>query len=161
MKYLLVIAVLLSVGMAKGETMSQMERIKSVFTNLNANNSEILDSFYDKKVHFEDPLGLHNGIQSVKDYYKNLYKNVTFIEFIYTNTISEGNKHTLIWTMNLRTKGLNNGEIISLDGNSVIIFNEENLVSYHRDYFDMGEFIYEHIPGLGWVIKKIKSKLKE
>jgi hypothetical protein len=139
--------------------MSQMERIKSAFTNMNARNVEILDQFYDEKIHFQDPLGVHKGRDSVKSYYANIYKNVTFIEFEYTNTISEGNKHLLVWTMNLKAKGLNSGELVSLAGNSVIIFNEKNLVSYHRDYFDIGEFIYEYIPILGWVIKKIKKKL--
>jgi hypothetical protein len=45
-------------------------------------------------------------------------------------------------------------------GNSHIVFNEENLVSYHRDYFDMGEFIYDHVPVLNFVVKKVKERLK-
>jgi hypothetical protein len=138
-----------------------MERIQYAFTNLNASNTHILDEFYAEDVHFEDPLGVHSGRDSVKKYYENLYKNVTYIKFIYTNTISEGNKHLLVWTMELKAKGLNSGEMVKVDGNSVIEFDENNLVSYHRDYFDMGEFIYDHIPGLSWVIQKIKSMLKK
>ena len=144
---------------AQGEDMSQMDRIKSAFTNLSASNLDILDGFYDKNTHFEDPLGAHKGLDSVKAYYGNLYKNVTYINFNYTNTISDGNRHLLVWTMELKADGLKSGGLVTLDGNSVIIFNERNLVSYHRDYFDMGEFIYEHIPVLGWVIQKVKSKL--
>ena len=62
--------------------------------------------------------------------------------------------------MILSAPGLNNGEEVTLEGNSYIKFNENNLVIYHRDYFDMGEFIYEHIPVLGWTLKKIKNKLR-
>lgn len=159
MKAVLIAMILFMSPLSWGEEMSQMERIQSAFTNLNANNVEILDGFYDENTHFEDPLGVHKGLQSVKDYYANLYRNVTYIKFEYTNTMSDGNKHLLVWTMKLKAKGLNSGEMVTLDGNSVIIFNDKNLVSYHRDYFDMGEFIYEHIPVLGWAIKKIKSRM--
>lgn len=146
---------------AIGETMSQMDRIKDVFNRLRADNLEILDQFYSEEVQFIDPLGLHQGRQSVKDYYGNLYKNVTEIHFEFLDAISDGDKHVLVWKMHLKAKGLNSGETVTLDGNSVIRFNQDNLVSYHRDYFDMGEFIYEHIPLLGSLISFIKGKLKQ
>ena len=38
--------------------------------------------------------------------------------------------------------------------------NEESLAFFHRDYFDLGEMVYERLPGVGWVIKKVKNRLK-
>ena len=74
--------------------------------------------------------------------------------------ISTGNKHVYVWLMKLKASGLKNGEEVQLHGTSVIHFNDNNLVDYHRDYYDMGEFIYEHIPVLGFVIRKSKDSLK-
>jgi hypothetical protein len=62
--------------------------------------------------------------------------------------------------MSLTADGLNGGKPILLQGNSYIKFSDDNLVVYHRDYFDMGEFIYEHVPVIGWIIKKVKAKLR-
>jgi steroid 5-alpha reductase family enzyme len=145
---------------AKEDTLNQQERIKHVFKTLRADNLNILDGFYDPKTVFVDPIGSHNGIQSVKDYYQNLYQNVKSIDFAFSDIVSNGDTHVLIWTMTLEAEGLNGGKPIFLEGNSYIKFNEANLVAYHRDYFDMGEFIYEHVPVLGWTIKKIKDRLK-
>ena len=145
---------------ASGAPMQQQDKIKHVFNTLRANNIQILDDFYAPDTKFIDPLGTHNGINSVKDYYRNLYSNVKNIHFKYNDIVSAGNTHVLLWTMTLTTDGLNSGKPISLEGNSYIKFNEANLVSYHRDYFDMGEFVYEHIPVLGWTIKKVKNKLR-
>lgn len=156
----LIITILLISSSAYGVNMDQMDRIKKVFTDLRADNIDILDGFYSPEVEFIDPLGTHKGRDSVKKYYKNLYQNVTFIEFIFLDTISDKDKHVLVWKMNLKAKNLNSGQMVSLHGNSVIKFDSQNLVSYHRDYFDMGEFLYEHIPVLGWIIKKIKTHLK-
>ena len=145
---------------ALGDPMQQEEKIKYIFNTLRADNIEILNDFYASNTKFIDPIGTHEGIQSVKSYYKNLYSNVKHIHFKFNDLISTGSTHVLIWTMTLTAEGLNGGKPISLEGNSHIKFNEANLVTYHRDYFDMGEFIYEHIPVLGWTVKKVKSKLR-
>ncbi len=29
----------------------------------------------------------------------------------------------------------------------------------HKDYYDLGEMVYEHVPILGFIIRKIKGKL--
>lgn len=156
-----IIAINPSNSFAAGASMQQQEKMKNVFNTLRADNIQILDDFYDPKVTFIDPLGMHPGIDSVKSYYKNLYKNVKEINFKFKNIISSGNSHVLIWTMTLKADGLNGGVPIVVEGNSHIEFNDKNLVIYHRDYFDMGEFIYEHVPVLSFVIKQIKTRLKE
>lgn len=160
----IILALILFIGsfnsMANGVPMQQQEKIKYVFDNLRADNIQILNDFYAKDTTFIDPLGTHNGIQSVKNYYQNLYKNVKSIKFTYKDLVSNGNTHALYWTMTLSADGLNGGSPIILEGNSYIKFNEAGLVSFHRDYFDMGEFIYEHVPVMSWLVKKVKDKLR-
>lgn len=148
-------------ALAKGNEMLQQEKIKNVFSSLNANNTNILDDFYDKNTHFIDPIGEHQGINEVKNYYKNLYTNVENIKFDFLDLVTNGSTHVLVWKMTLVTKKLNNGKPIIVFGTSHIKFNDQDLVIYHRDYFDMGEFIYENVPFLGWTIKKIKERLKD
>ena len=138
----------------------QIVRIENIFNNLRADKMQILDEFYAKDVVFVDPLGEHAGLDSVKGYYKNLYQNVTSIRFDFTDSITQGNQHTVIWKMILKAEGLNGGDEVTMEGNSVIKYNSENKVIYHRDYFDMGEFVYENVPVLKWVINVIKNKLR-
>ncbi len=66
----------------------------------------------------------------------------------------------LVWRMDLRARGLKRGELVQLDGVSHIRFNADNLVDYHRDYFDMGQFVYEHVPVLGWAVRRVKKRLE-
>jgi hypothetical protein len=55
---------------------------------------------------------------------------------------------------------LNGGEPIAIEGNSIIKFGgPEDKVVYHRDYFDVGAMVYEHIPVLGWGVRTVKEKL--
>lgn len=138
----------------------QAQQIEKVFNELRADNIEILNDFYDKKALFIDPIGEHKGLDAVKDYYRGIYQGVEDIRFEFSEIISNENHHVAVWKMILVTPNLNSGKPVILHGNSVIKFNESGLVSYHRDYFDMGEFIYQHIPILGSLIKYIKNRLK-
>lgn len=156
---LTLLSLLLSISCFGGQ-MEQRKKIENVFNNLRADKLDILDSFYAKDVKFVDPLGTHSGLQSVKDYYAKLYKTVTEIRFETQDLISQEDKHVYVWKMVLKADGIKGGKEVSLEGTSVIKFNSNDLVIYHRDYFDMYEFIYQHIPFVSWVTKKVNQKLK-
>lgn len=135
--------------------------IRQVFNDLRASNTEILDSFYAQDIVFEDPLGQINGVNAMKAYYQAMYKNVQDIRFVFKDDAINGDRHLSTWVMYLRAKGLNGGEEVTVHGVSELEFqSESNLVIYHRDYFDMGEFLYQHIPVLGSVIRLVRKQLE-
>jgi len=140
---------------------ARSERIHAIFNGLDKNTMDLLPGFYHERAVFIDPLGRKVGLLKIRQYYEHLYENVDSIRFDFTNEVKEGDTHTVVWTMHLRAPKLNGGEEFSLDGNSVIRFDPEtNKVIYHRDYYDMGEFIYERIPLLKLIIGYIKSRLE-
>src|SRR5690606_23520198 len=128
-------------------TAQRSQMIRQVFNELRATNTEILDSFYTPDVVFEDPLGQINGLGSMKEYYQAMYKNVQDIRFEFKDDAINGDRHLSTWVMYVRAKGLNGGEEIAVHGVSELEFQaQSSLVIFHRDYFDMGEFLYQHIP---------------
>lgn len=137
------------------------EKIDRIFNAVSKDNVDVVDEFYDSNVRFIDPLGEHQGIESVKAYYANLYRAVQEIRFEFHRHATEGQKVSSEWTMYLRASGLNGGDEIQLDGVSFFEFDEASgKVSYHRDYFDMGAFVYEQVPVLRSIIRFVKAKLK-
>jgi hypothetical protein len=136
---------------------------KSFFTNLSVDTIDLIDQFYDPEAHFEDPLGQHHGVTLIKQYYHHLYKQVISIEFDFDDHVisSDGQTETLIWTMHL-VSGLKQGQPLDLNGASHLRRGgAENRVVYHRDYFDMGEFVYEHIPVLKSLVHFVKRKMTQ
>jgi hypothetical protein len=138
---------------------SRSERIERAFNTLTKDNLEILDGFYAADIHFEDPLGKIDSLEDLKAYYAGMYENVQEITFEFAEEIAEGETHVVVWTMRMKVKGLNKGDEIAVDGNSVIRFGADDLVVYHRDYFDVGEMVYEHVPLVRMLVKKIKKRL--
>ncbi len=134
---------------------------KEFFSKLSASNIQLVDDFYDVNVNFRDPLGEIKGVGAVKEYYAGLYKNVQSVRFDFDKQLQSGNEEVLFWTMYLKAKSLNGGEEFAVTGNSHIIFSSQSQKCiYHRDYFDMGEFIYERVPVLKSVISLVKDRLK-
>lgn len=136
-----------------------LERAKKFFNDLNKDTMDLVDEFYDQDIVFKDPLVSFNNGQSLKDYYKGLYHQVTFIRFTFQNEVVSGSQCSFSWTMEM-TCGLNKGKPMTVDGISTIRFGgKEGKAVYHRDYYDMGEFVYERIPVVKSVIKLIKKKM--
>ena len=140
--------------------MKTATRIKKAFNAYNGKNQEVLDKLYHQDVVFEDPITKVEGLEELKAYYSHAYANVRSIKFDFKNIIEAGNTFTCEWDMHLKAKMLNFGRKITVRGLSLLEFDEESSkVIHHRDYLDLGEMVYEQIPGVASVVKIIKSQL--
>ncbi len=141
--------------------MSQHQpKIEAFFNQLRKDRLELVDQFYSPDVFFQDPLGDIQGRDKLRAYYKNLYESVLDIRFEFRNIGSVENRAFAPWIMHLRAPKLKRAQWISVAGISEIEFDSRSgQATYHRDYFDMGAFIYEHIPVLGSVVRAIRGRL--
>jgi hypothetical protein len=145
-----------------GQTMNDMnnrQKLQYLFEHLNKDTMHLVDEFYHSDIEFHDPIGTVNGVKKMRRYYERMYQGVTSIKFEFTNFVESGDDLVGIWKMTLVTPNLKGGEPVVVDGNSVVKFKNGKAI-YHRDYFDMGVFIYENIPVLGFMVKKIKNRFK-
>ncbi len=140
--------------------LSNKDKITYFFQNLTKDKLHLVTEFYHPQVKFIDPVETLDSAEKIKAYYAGMYKNVKTIKFDFSEFHEAGKTVVAVWTMTLETEKLNSGNPIKVDGNSVITFDEQGKAIYHRDYFDMGAFIYEHVPVVGYFVRKIKSKMK-
>lgn len=143
--------------------MRVLDKFKKMYSDLSELNVDDLATLYHPDIEFIDPITTHTGLSSVKGYFLNLLKTSETCTFTIHDTIENGSTmssthYVVVWTMHLRSKKLNKGNPITLDGTSLLSI-KNDLIIYHRDYYDMGQMIYEHIPVLRHVILKIKSML--
>lgn len=133
---------------------------KKFFQSLNRNTMDLVEKFYDKDILFRDPIVELKNREEMTEYYKHMYENVETISWEFADEIRQGNSCSLVWKMRLTARNFNGNKPVYLDGVSVIKFGgPEGKAIYHRDYFDMGAFVYEGIPVLGGAIRFIKRKM--
>lgn len=140
--------------------MTNAEKIQWSFNTLNKNNvAEVVDEFYHADLEFSDPIVKVKGREAMKKYYSGMYKNVKAVKFNFNEFVVMNDTVVGVWVMTLQTDALNGGEPFTVEGNSLIRFRDGKAI-YHRDYFDVGAMVYEKIPVVGWMVRKVKSKLE-
>lgn len=128
------------------------------FAALNASNLDQLGKLYTPDIRFRDPLHRISGLPALEEYFNQLYANATDIRFDFHgyDQVAEGAGY-LLWTLHYRHPRLNGGNTVSVDGCSHLLWRDK--VYQHRDYFDAGALIYEHLPLMGSVINWLKRRL--
>ena len=129
------------------------------FTALNAHNLAPLAELYHPDVVFQDPLHRVRGLAALQAYFAELYANVTELrfEFLGLDVVSDTQGY-LRWTMQYRHPRRAGGQLVCVEGCSHLVFCEQKVIS-HRDYFDAGALLYEHVPLLGRLIRWLKGRL--
>lgn len=128
------------------------------FNRLNKDTMHLVDEFYAENVIFTDPAVTLTGREAIKKYYSNQYQNLISIRFDFESVQTLGDEQMAVWKMTMRHKALQNGREIVVDGMTHLRL-RNGKVFYHRDYFDMGVFIYENIPLLGSLVRFVKKRL--
>lgn len=128
------------------------------FAALNKDNLERVSELYSDDAVFQDPLHEIRGQQNIQRYFAELYENVSDLRFDFYgfDQVKPGQGY-LRWTMSYRHPRLAGGNLIRVDGCSHLLWHSK--VYQHRDYFDAGSLLYEHLPLLGRVIRWLKGRL--
>ncbi|WP_370292825.1 nuclear transport factor 2 family protein [Thalassolituus sp.] len=119
-----------------------------------------LESVYAPHIVFSDPLHSVRGLDQLTQYFDGLYRNISDIEFEFHRTLNKDSETIAHWTMHFRHPRILRGKKrISVEGTSILRW-QDDLIIAHQDIFDAGALLYEHLPVLGWVIRKLKERMQ-
>ncbi len=136
-----------------------LSRFCDFYSSPNATNVELMAEVYDDKVRFEDPAHQVDGLTSLQAYFQNMYANLNECQFFIESVAEHGEENTAFikWRMEYSHPKIRSGNVISVPGVTYVEYGGK--ITYHRDYFDLGAMLYEHIPGVGYILKKIKQRM--
>ncbi|OAN11730.1 transcriptional regulator [Photobacterium jeanii] len=135
-----------------------MDNFISVYSQLGKENLADLEAIYHPNVVFEDPAHRIEGWYALQDYFGQLYRNILHCEFTIHHYLTDDNQAFVQWTMSFAHPDIEKGKTRTVEGCTRLEFDGEKVI-HHRDYFDLGEMVYEGVPLLGKVIRLIKTRL--
>jgi len=141
-----------------GNGQSTLEKLNTFYRHLDTAQLAKLPEIYHRQAVLVDPVGRHEGIDTLRLYFEQLLAQTHYCRFDIQHQLSTDDETMLFWRMIYSHPRLKKGKELVLDGNSHLRFSE-NRVIYQRDYYDLGAMLYEHIPLLGRVVKAVKSRL--
>ncbi|CZF84214.1 MULTISPECIES: nuclear transport factor 2 family protein [Grimontia] len=135
-----------------------LDRFITVYTSLRKDNLSTLEEIYSEDVVFEDPAHRIEGYDNLSRYFETMYANVTDCRFDIHDHAVNGEVAFISWTMTLSHPKLEGGAERAVNGCTRLVLKEGRVI-LHRDYFDLGEMLYEALPVLGIAVRIIKKRL--
>ena len=140
----------------------------SFYQAFSADSIANLGHLYAESITFVDPVHKVNGLESLKQYFHHLCGGEGTSHFAITDVIAADKELVLEdaeaqasaffrWQMTYNHPSLSSGKPLILVGGSMIRFS--NRITYQEDFYDLGQMVYQHIPVLGWAVKKVKARL--
>ncbi len=134
-----------------------LSRFQHLFDEMSSAHMPDLEPVYHESVVFRDPLTEVRGRSALEAHLRDAYTNVIHCEFDYGVPAWQDLGFSLPWTMTLQHRRLRRGRPIHVEGISLAHIREHR-ISFHRDYYDAGQLLYEQVPVLGSAIRWLRRQ---
>lgn len=132
--------------------------LANFFEKLTPDSVAQLPRLYDAQARFKDPFNEVQGLAEIERIFQHMYVALDGPHFVITAQLVDGAQAFLTWEFRFRFKRFDTQTLQVVRGGSHLVFNEQGLVTLHRDYWDAAEELYEKLPLLGGVMRWLKKR---
>jgi hypothetical protein len=134
------------------------DNLATFFETLSPQSVAQLHTVYDEQATFKDPFNEVQGLPEIERIFRHMYVALDQPHFVVTGQVVDGAQAFLTWEFRFRFKRFDTTTLQAVRGASHVVFNEQGLVTMHRDYWDAAEELYEKLPVLGSVMRWLKKR---
>ncbi|HMP74379.1 MAG TPA: nuclear transport factor 2 family protein [Kiritimatiellia bacterium] len=120
---------------------------------------ERIRSVYADDVWFNDTVHTITEVGALEGYLVATANRVVSCEVVIEQVVHEGRDTFVRWWMTVVTPNGGPEDPMISAGMSHLRFNGEGKVVLHQDFWDAAGGLYEHIPGVGWLLRQIRARL--
>jgi ketosteroid isomerase-like protein len=125
------------------------------FETLTPQSLERLGDFYAPDARFKDPFNDVQGVAAIRRIFEHMYRQVDAPRFVVTDRLAEGDRAMLVWNFHF----VRRGQPQVIRGATHLRFANDGKVLIHRDYWDAAEELYMTLPGIGWLMRRLRAAL--
>ncbi|MDP4589509.1 MAG: nuclear transport factor 2 family protein [Burkholderiaceae bacterium] len=137
------------------EGIQRFDDIADWFENLSPQTLAQIDCIYAENATFIDPFNAVHDRVSIHDIYAHMFKTLEQPAFKITRKIVSMHQGCMVWRFTFKLKK----RVFDIEGSTVFEINEQGLITLHRDYWDTSRELYEHVPILGYLLKRLRLAL--
>jgi hypothetical protein len=142
-------------------TRQATQNLATFFETLSPQSVSQLPTIYDAQARFKDPFNEVQGLPEIERIFRHMYVALEQPHFVITGQLVDGQQAFLTWEFRFRFKRFDTTTLQTVRGGSHVVFNEQGLVTLHRDYWDAAEELYEKLPVLGGVMRWLKKRANQ
>jgi steroid Delta-isomerase len=136
---------------------SPFDSTVTFFESLSRESVNAFAQFYSEDCYFKDPFNEVRGLAHTQRVFLHMYEVLNNPRFVITGRVEQGSACFLTWDFLFAMKRFVKGEQC-VRGSSHLKLDEHGKISYHRDYWDAAEELYEKLPLIGGVMRVLKAQ---
>jgi hypothetical protein len=140
------------------DTRQATQNVANFFQDLSPQSVSQLHTVYDAQARFKDPFNEVQGLAEIERIFRHMYVALDQPHFVVTGQVVDGTQAFLTWEFRFRFKRFDSITVQAVRGASHVQFNDQGLVTMHRDYWDAAEELYEKLPVVGGVMRWLKKR---
>ena len=132
----------------------------SFLANIKQPDIERLGQYVSEDIHFRDPFNDCVGLDQFRAVLSDMFIHLESFQFQITDCLFSEEQQIgyLHWNMAAKSKHLRNKDL-DIQGVSQVTFNSEGKVIAHFAYWDAASGLYEKIPIINFILKKIRKRI--
>ena len=138
---------------------SSLDALIAFYESLGPDSIAHFADYYADDAFFKDPFNEVRGLAAIQRIFRHMFQQVSAPSFTIGERVVDENGALLVWefSFHLRLWGRDKAQLIR--GVSHLRFNAEGKVVWHRDYWDAAEELYATLPGIGWLMRRLKKAM--
>ena len=120
---------------------------------------EIIRKTYADEFYFNDTFRVLNNIDELVPYMIETAAMVEITTVELLDTSFNGKDYYLRWVMEMKFDVKNKDIYSKSIGMTQLRFNENSKIIFHQDYWDSVDGFYQHLPYLGYFVRKVRNQL--
>lgn len=128
------------------------------YNSLSHDGLDRLADIYTEDIVFVDPVHQISGREKLTSYFSHAYQRLSYCRFEPVSQTDTGQLSFISWTMTLSHPAIAKGKPLELHGCTELRWRDQHIY-YHRDFYDLTELVYQHLPVLGWATTLVKQRM--
>lgn len=128
------------------------------FEQLTPQTLERLAEIYTTDAYFKDPFNEVHGVDAIRQIFSHMFVALDEPRFTVTTRIAQGEQCFLVWEFRFRFRNFRRDQTQLIRGGSHLRFAPDGRVSFHRDYWDAAEELYEKLPAVGLLMRWLRRR---
>ena len=130
-------------------------RIVDFFEHLAPADLARIDQIYAADASFKDPFNEVRGCEAVAAIFRHMFEQVIEPRFIVHDRVGDEREVFLTWDFEFRRA---RGDRLQIRGASHLRLDDGGRITWHRDYWDAAEELYEKLPIVGTLMRWLKRR---
>lgn len=137
----------------------RVNRLITWYESLTPQSLELLGEFYAPQAAFKDPFNEVTGVAAISAIFTHMFAALKHPRFEVLEVVAQDDDAFLVWDFVFQFRG-SDTRTQRVRGTTHLKWGPDGRITWHRDYWDAAEELYEKLPVVGTLMRWLKRRAR-